>query len=314
MPIEAVHAPAAGEAAPTAAPSVADAKAARRGGALPPPAAPAAPAVTGGATSVAEVPGAKVQIDMTPEQLAAATEKSKNERAERDRVRALEERATAGETLAKAKALAAEGQHLAAVEMLGIDLNAAVAEQLGQQPAEGEAPDPKVAELQKKVDELATSAAARAKQEAEALQARTQAARAADLKGITDHVTAQAAAYPLIGKDAKALEAAYDTASDLVPGIVADLGRPMTSEEKHNLMLAALDEAEARARIKAGVKAPPARTGAVTSERPRGAAPPQPSARPTTFSSDMRGGTSAAVTKPRTRTTLSDAKRARRAN
>ncbi len=251
---------------------------------------------------------------MSPDELAAATALSKSEREARAKVKDLEVKAAEGAKLEQARALVAEGKHLAAVELLGIDLNAAVAEQLGEVPGAGEAIDPKVAELAKTVEELKASAAERAKRDAEELQARTVEGRKADVAAIVDHVKADPATYPYLSRNPAWVQEAYDTASDLVPKVVEQIKaregseRPLTAEEKHKLMTAALAQAEEDHAGRAKLYGAPS----VALERPNGAVPPRPSARPATFDASMRGGTAQPTNRPKTKLTFSEAKARRR--
>lgn len=307
MPLEAASAaaPAAAPEAAPAAPAIpvaakfSDVKAARREakpGDLPVerPGTPPAPGA------------AKVEIDMTPEELARATQLSKAEREARAKVKELEAKAGGAAKLEEAQGLIAKGHHLKAAELLGIDLGAAVAEHLGQTPAEGEAVDPKVKELSDKLAKLEGSEAERAKRDAADLAARTAEARKTDVAAIVEHVKAQAKDFPYLSRDPAWVAEAYDGASDAYPALVKELGRELNGEEKHRLITAALQEGEAKRAAEAK------KYGPVTLERPSGAVPPRPGARPTTFDSSMRGGTSAATTKPKTRLTFHEAKRARR--
>jgi hypothetical protein len=258
--------------------------------------------------------GAKAEIDMTPEELAAATALSKEAREARTRIKELETKAADAELTTKARALVAEGKHLDAVALLGIDLNAAVAEQLGGAPADGAAVDPKVAELAETVKKLEAAATERAKRDAAELQARTAEARKQDVAAIVEHVKAEAVKYPYLARNPAWVQEAYDTASDLVPKVIEQIkaregaARELTPEEKHRLMEAALLEAEASHAEKAKLYGP----SGVALERPGGAAPPRPGARPSTFDASMRGGTATPVTKPKTKLTFSEVKRARR--
>lgn len=290
--------------APAAPKSFSDVKSAamaRAPAATPAAAAPVVP------PDPAKPTGTPAEIDMTPEQLAAATASSKAEREARDKIKALEPLA-AKQT--QAAALIAEGKHAQAAELLGLDLNAAVAELLGTAPGAGEPVDPKLKELADRVTKLTETEAERAKRDAAELQARTAAARTADVRLIADHVKANAAEYPFLSRDEAWVAEAYDGASDAYPLAKEKLGRELTGEEKTKLIKAALAEKEAEHADKAKKYGAPS---PVALERPGGAVPHRPSARPTTFDASMRGGTAAAKTTQPTKAKFSDVKRARRA-
>lgn len=257
-----------------------------------PPPAPGAPPVV------------KAEIDMTPEELAAATAASKDAREARAKVKELEAPAA---LVAQAKALAAEGKHLAAVELLGIDLNAAVAEQLGT-AGDGDDVAPEVKELRETVAKLKENEAQRATREAAELATRTAAAREHDVAQVVEHVKASATKYPYLSRNPAWVAEAYDGAADAYPAAVKEAGRELTGAEKTKLIEAALAEKEAEHVERAKLYGAPS----VALERTGGAPPPRPSARPTTFDASMRGGTGGAVTKPKTKLTFSEAKRARR--
>jgi uncharacterized protein (DUF885 family) len=246
-------------------------------------------------------PATKAEIDMTPEELAAATALSKSEREARAKVKELEAKAPDADKLAEARTLVASGKHLAAAELLGIDLNAAVAEQLAVTPADGEEPDPKVKELEETVKKLTQSEAERAKRDAEQMRERVAAARVKDVDTVVEHVKAATDKYPYLARNP-------DGASDAYPKVKERLGRDLTGEEKHQLMEASLAEAEAQHASKAKLYGA---TG-VDLERNNGAPTPRPSARPSTFDASMRGGTATPVTRPKTKLTFSEVKRARR--
>lgn len=253
-------------------------------------------------------PNVTAEIDMSPEELAAATAASKAEREQRTRIKELEGKAADGDKLAEARKLVGEGKHNAAAKLLGIDLNAAVAEELGETPAPGEEPDPKVKELEETVRRLTESDAARAKREAEELQVRTKESRAADVNVVVEHVKAEAAKYPYLSRNPDWVAEAYDGAADAYPKVVERLGRPLTGEEKTRLVEAALAEKEAEHVERAKLYGPPS----VGLERRGGAAPPRPGARPSTFVASMRGGTATPVTKTKTKLSFEDAKARRR--
>lgn len=250
----------------------------------------------------------KVEIDMTDAELAKATQLSKEARESKARAKELEATVAGTAKYTEAAALIAKGQHAAAARALGLDLNAAVAEELGAVP-EGDAVDPKLAEMAKKLEALETGATARAKRDAEELAARTTEVRKQDVAAVVEHVKGQAATFPFLSRSAEWVQEAYDEAIDVYPRAVKDLGRDLNAQEKHDLITAALEEGEAKHAAKAKLYGA---TPAVALERPGGATPPRPSARPTTFDSSMRGGTSAATTKTKTRLTFHEAKRARR--
>src|SRR5262245_6504005 len=122
--------------APTDAPrakTMAEVKAARRG-------APTEPTSVqpgqnpGASTEQKPTDAVSAVIDMSPEELAAATAKSKAAREAKQRQEELEARAAGGEKAASVSKLVAAGKHKEAAEAMGIDINAAVAEILGQAP------------------------------------------------------------------------------------------------------------------------------------------------------------------------------------
>lgn len=293
MPIEAAPAIAPDAPAPVdTTTSFEAAKAARRE--APPP-----------AETPAEKPAA-VQIEMDAAQLKAATALSKENRAVRARAKELEAQVAGTAKLTEAQKLAAEGKHLAAIKAMGIDLNAAVQEELGTAPAAIEV-DPVAAKLQAELDELKAAEAARAERDKTEAQRAAEAAQAADVAAVVEHVKVQAGKYVWLSKRPEWVQEAYAGAAAAYPALVEKKGSALDAGERHRLIIAALDEAEEEHATRAKMYG-----GAVTID-PRGRAKPQQaSARPVTFDSSMRGGTAAPATKAKTKLTFDEAKRARR--
>ncbi len=263
-PLEA--APTVSEAAPVvmetpAAAKFEEAKAARRESAPPPEAAKPTPPTA--------------EIEMTPEQLKAATALSKEARAARQRIKELETKGAEVEPLTKAKQLAAEGKHLEAIRAMGIDLNAAVAEELGTAPPPEEV-DPKAAELAKTIEDLKADSAERKKADEAAKTAAAAAARETDVKAVVEHVKADPGKYQFLSKRVEWVQEAYEGAAQAYPALVEKAGRELNPEEKHRLMVAALEEAEEEHKKTAAIYGAP-----MTLHQTGRATPQKASARPT---------------------------------
>ena len=275
--------------APTVAPTMEQVKAERHAGTAPP--APAA---------VDPAKPAMAIIDMDPADLKAAVALSKSERDARAKLKDAEPLAA---KLAEVQALIKAGKHRDALKALEIDLNAAVAEELGAAPA-GE-PDPQ-AEVKAKLAELEAAEAERKKRDEEGTAKEQAAARAADVQAVVDHVKAEAAKYPYLNRKVEWVHAAYEDAAKAYPALVEKAGRDLNAEERHRLVTAALGEAEEEHKKTAALYGAP-----VTIHQPGRAQPSKAGARPV-FDSSLRGGTGApAVRYPKT-VTFEEAKRLRR--
>lgn len=262
------------------------------------------------ATPVAEPakPAATAEIAMTPEALTAATALAKETRETKAKLKDLEARATAAEPLIKAKELAAAGKHREAMAALGIDLNAAVAEELAGPGAAAElTPEQQaLADMAAKLAALEEADKGRSEKDKAADAAKHAEVRAADVKSVTDFVGKDPAKYAYLSRNPAWVAEAYEGAITAHDTLVAEHKRELTGEEKHNLVLAALAQAEEDHAAKAKLY------GANRPNDKTGPPPSKPSARPTTFTRDMRGGTVTPTVKNRTQMTVSEAKRARR--
>lgn len=305
MPIQAVVAEAAPAAAapvvgaePAKTVSFETAKAERRAAAVDAPSS---------ATNVAKVDGGTTApIEMSADELAKATALSREAREAKQRTKELEAGAADVAPLVKAKALVAEGKHLAAIRELGIDLNAAIAEELGTTPADET--DPKLAAALKDLEAIKAAEAERVKREEAAAASAAGAARAADVTQVVEHVKAEATKYPLLARNPAWVAEAYAEAEKIVPALVEKKsGVALTAQEKHNLIIASLEEAEEEHRKKAALYG-----ATVTLTPPGRAQPPKAGARPVTFDSSVRGGTNLPAPKVKTKVTFEEAKRERR--
>lgn len=281
------------------------------GGSDPGAATAAAPAVPPDAGKAA--PGAtSATIDMDEATLKAATQLSREAREAKARAREFEAKAKEAEPLMAAKALVAHGKHLEAIKALGIDLNAAVAETLA---APGEAAEPtaeakELARLAAETEALKARDAEREKRDKELEAERHAEAKRADVKAVGEYVKKEATKYPFLSRNEAWVADAYEGAVEAHATLVKEHKRELTADERHKLVLTALEEAEAQHVANAklyGAPAPQNPTN-VKVDPP----PSAPSARPATFSGDLRGGTVTPVAKQRTRMTFSEAKRARR--
>lgn len=251
-------------------------------------------------------------IDMDEATLKAATALSREAREAKAKAKEFEAKAAEVAPLVAAKALVAQGKHLEAIKALGIDLNAAVAETLS---GPGEAAEPtaeakELARLASELEAVKADQAARLERDKGDEAKRFEAMRQEDVKNVGEFVKKEDAKYPFLARSEKRIAAAYEGAVDANNTLVEKLGRQLTEPERHKLVLDALAEREAwhaeEAKLDgAGVSANPANVR--TDPTPSTA-----SARPTTFSGDLRGGTVNPVTKQRSRMTFSEAKRARR--
>jgi hypothetical protein len=245
--------------------------------------------------------------------LRAATQLSREARESKARAKELEAKTAEVAPLVAAKALVAQGKHLEAIKALGIDLNAAVAETLAG-PGEVKEPtaaDKELARLAAELEAVKTRDAERAERDKGEDARRFEAARQADVKAVGEYVKKESGKYPYLSRSDAWVADAYEGAVEANATLVTKLKRELTDGERHNLVLAALEEGEAKRVAEAALYGPP--TTAKNPANVKADPPPSsPSARPTTFSGDLRGGTASPVTKQRSRMTFSEAKRARR--
>lgn len=256
--------------------------------------------------------GSTATIAMDEAALKAATALSREAREAKAARAAAESKVAEAEPLIKAKALIAAGKHREAMTALGIDLNAAVAEELAEPGASVEptAEAKVLAEMAAELKAIKDAEAARVERDKQTDAERAKAAQDADVKAVTAFVGTEAKKYVYLSRNPAWVEDAYQGAIEAHETLTKS-GKTLTDADRRNLVLAALDEAEeghAKNAKLYGV-APAATTPATNSQVP---SPPTPSARPTTFTADLRGGTSTPVTKQRTRMTFEQAKRARR--
>jgi hypothetical protein len=264
-----------------------DAKAARREAPVEPAADPAKPAVA--------------IIDMDEGDLKAAVALSKESRAARAKIKELEPAAGKVKRVAE---LVAAGKHREAIEELGIDLNAAVAESLGV-TAEVKPEDAAAAKVQADLEALKASDAERKEREkADGIKA-ADAARVADMAAVVEHVKEKATEYPYLARKAEWVHAAYEDAAKAYPALVEKAGRELNAIEKDRLIKASLAEAEEFRKGEAKLYAP-----VTLDQRPK-SPPPKASARPT-FDSSLRGGTAAPVVRSKTKLSFEQAKAERR--
>lgn len=279
----------------------------------------AAAAVEGGAATAAPAGDAAktpVSIDMDEAALKAATALSREAREAKARAKEFEAKAAAAAPALAAMELIKQGKHAEAIKVLGADLNAAVAETLAG-PGEVAEQTPEAKELARQAAELEALKARdaeRTERDKSEDAKRFEAARQADVKAVGEYVKKEAAKYPFLSRSDAWVADAYEGAVEANATLVKKLGRELTDAERHALVLSALEEGEATRVAEARLYAPVA--PAVDPKNPANVRPDPPpstpSARPTTFSGDLRGGTASPVTKQRSRMTFEAAKRARR--
>ena len=288
MPLEA--APPAPAPDPAAAPQPAtkfeDAKAERREAPPPAMAKPADPVVA---------------IDMEEGDLKAAVALSKEARAIRAKVKELEPAAAKAK---RVEELVAAGKHREAIAVLGVDLNAAVAEELGT-PLEPKPEDEAAKAAKAKQDQLEADVEAIKARDKEQSETAAKAAMDADRAAVVEHVKAEAATFPYLARKAEWVHAAYEDAAKAYPALAEKAGRPLNPQERHRLIIASLTEAEEFRKGEAALYAP------VTLHQSPRATPPKASARPT-FDSSLRGGTAAPAVKSKTKLSFEQAKAERR--
>lgn len=274
---------------------------------------PAAPA-PGAPPVVAKPPEGSATIAMDEATLKAATALSREAREAKRAVKDAEAKVAEAAPVLAAKALVAAGKHLEAIKALGIDLNAAVAEELGGAgaPAEQTPEAKELARVSAELEAIKTAEAARAERDKGADAKAQEVAKQADVKAVGEYVKKEAAKYPFLARSDAWVAAAYEGAVEANTALVKEHGRELTDGERHNLVLAALEQAEsehvANAKLYGVAPAASLNPPNVKADPP----PSTPSVRPTTFSGDLRGGTNTPVAKARTRMTFSEAKRARR--
>ena len=290
MPLE--PAPPAPAADPAAVPAVAtkfeDAKAERREA----PPAPAEPAKPADPVAV---------IDMEPGDLKAAVALSKEARALRAKAKDLEPAAAKAK---RVEELVAAGKHREAIKELGIDLNAAVAEELGTAPVP-KPEDAEAAKVKADLEALKASDAERKKRDDEQAAKAAETAKVNDMAAVVEFVKEKATDYPYLSRKAEWVHAAYEDAAKAYPALVEKAGRDLNPQERDRLIKASLAEAEEFRKGEAALYAP------VTMHQSSRAKPPAASARPV-FTSSLRGGTAAPVVRAKTKLSFEQAKAERR--
>lgn len=273
-------------------------------------------AAAAAAEAAKKAAGAPVTIDMDEATLKAATALSREARESKARARELEAKATELAPLVAAKALVEQGKHREAIKALGIDLNAAVAAELAgpTEAAESTAADKELARQAADLEALKARDAERTKRDEGEAAKQFEAVRQADIKAVGEYVKKEAVTYPNLAKSDKWILAAYEDATKQAPLVAKDMGKTLadlTPEELQQIVIAALGKGERERAEDAALYAPLAPTKNPVNVKVD-PTPSTPSARPTTFSGDLRGGTASPVTKQRSRMTFSEAKRARR--
>ena len=253
-PVAAVPAPAAPASAPvvptdpasstqpiaTKAPGIADLKAARRAAtpaidATPPPAAP----VT---TTTAEPPPPKATatIEMDEGALKQFSTLSRELREAKAKAKDLEAKVAGFGKFEKAQALAKEGKHYDAAREAGIDVDAALAELLGNNngaPASAAQIDKK---LREEIDELKAFKNDTVKEREERKKAEAEATTQADRAATTKFVADNAAKYPFLAKSPKLVALAYTDFEQAKAKVEAESGETMSASEQAKLMVTAL--------------------------------------------------------------------------
>jgi hypothetical protein len=226
-------APAAGET--KAAPSVADLKAARRAGAVLPAVAAAAEAAK---------PPATAEVDIPAEELGRFSKLSAAKRALEQQVKDLAPKAAAAAKLEAAQKLINDGKHLEAMGLLGLDIDRAVAENLGMPPADKK--DPALAKLEADQAELKAKLEAREKAEKEGGDAAAAERATKALTDIKTRVEADTATFPYLSTNPAWVDHAMAGANEAYIAITKATGADLPAAEKQKLIQAALLEEEAR--------------------------------------------------------------------
>jgi len=262
--------PAATVTEPVKAPSLAEIKAARRAPkAAAQPASGSAGSTSSPSTSSAQptsvTPAASAgdkpttaQIDMDGEALKNFTELNRQLREARTKTKNLEDRIAGFGRFEKAQALAKEGKHYDAAKEAGIDVDAALAEILGQQG--GAATSTQIdRKLLERLDALEADKLTRDKEADDRKKTTVAASIEEDRKITGKFVTDNATKYPYLAKSPRLVGMAFGEYTTAKTKIEATEGRELTGEENVRLMLATLDTCEAESVKEFGAAAPAAK-------------------------------------------------------
>jgi hypothetical protein len=234
--------------APAKAPTLADMKAARREKAatIADQQAAAAVVTQGQANLNAQAAGtppkpdpATVTIDMDAGDLKKFATLSREKREALAKVKELEGKIGSFGKFEKASALAKEGKHYDAAREAGIDVDAAIAELLGQTNGQPTATQIDK-DLKGRLEALeADNQAMKAKEESRQKAAK-ELAMETDRKTATEFVKTNQAKYPFLAKSSKLVDIAFKDYADNRAKIEAESGEEMSGAEQAKLLLAAL--------------------------------------------------------------------------
>jgi len=242
--------------APPRAPSLNDMKAARRAKAVAAPKAPAAPVAASGASTsssstsaapatngtpapnAAEPASATATIEMDPAALKQFSTLSRELRDSRAKTKELEGKIAGFGKFEKAQALAKEGKHYDAAREAGIDVDAALAELLGQNggTATSTQIDKKLAD---RLEALEKRDADRVKADQDRAAAETDAAVKRDRDVTGKFVEQNAAKYPHLAKAPELVDSVFSDYTKAKAKLEAD-GTKMSDADQVTLMLESL--------------------------------------------------------------------------
>ena len=233
-------------------------------------------------TPKAEAP----KIDAKADEVTQFARLSKELREAKAALKAAEAKGSVAGVAEKVQKLIAEGKHLEAMTAAGINLDAAVTQQLSLAPgadASGKT------DAEKKLEDLERRFAEQDKtneqRNAEASAARVEQA----VKIVGDHVTKNAAEFKYLARNPEWVKEAYLGAETAYAEITKD-GATLTAAQKDKLVLDALALAEKRHAATAKLYAE-SHGGDLGQGAKPAVSPPQTAPAPATFDASMRGGT-----------------------
>jgi hypothetical protein len=226
------------------------------------------------------------KIDVKPDEVTQFARLSKELREAKAALKAAEAKGSVAGVAEKVQKLIAEGKHLEAMAAAGINLDAAVTQQLSLAPgadASGKT------DAEKKLEDLERRFAEQDKtneqRNAEASAARVEQA----VKIVGDHVTKNAAEFKYLARNPEWVKEAYLGAETAYAEITKD-GATLTAAQKDKLVLDALALAEKRHAATAKLYAESHGGDLGQGAKPT-VSPPQTASAPATFDASMRGGT-----------------------
>lgn len=249
------------------------------------------PAPSAGAEDKSKQGGAT--IDMEPAELAHFTSLNREVRRAREALKEAEAKLSGFGRFEKAAKLAQEGKHYDAAREAGIDVDAALAELLGQQ--QGTPGDTEVAKLRKDVEDLRKAREEEARAKADEAKRQADAEQNQGRARVIEAVQKAADKYPYLAKSPDLIKSALADADAAYEKVKAEFGGVVSDADKNRILMTALDVHEEKWATTFG---PP---------KERKNDPQTPG-----FSGDLRGGVKETAVAPPKRMTFEEV-RARRA-